>query len=357
VTGYRRSLSALVLLACASTPRAPRVEASEIPSLARLARARGKHFGTAVRVDALRSDARYVGMIKEQFDTLVLESEMKMRHIQPRRGVFEFGDADYAVLFARESGMKMRGHTLVWAESIPDWVTNGAFTSAELAEIMHRHIQTEVSHFRALAPGTVYAWDVVNEAFDDRDDGTIRDDLPFKKIGNGKDDVIRFAFEWAREADPDAKLFYSDYKIETMNGRSDAAYAMIRSMKAEGVPIDGVSFHMHQRSDAPRSPDDVAKNMARFAALGLEIQITEFDDRLPVSVVRSSRGASSRLRGDGARLRRRAGVLALHDVGLHRQVLVDFRKRSRSRLRALLRREVPAEAAFFGLVRALSRTR
>jgi endo-1,4-beta-xylanase len=273
-----RAVSVVCLLVACTAPPKPRATANEPVSLARLAKARGKHFGTAVRVEALRNDPRYVRVIKGQFDTLVLENEMKMRHVQPSRGVFRFDDADFAVAFARDNGMKMRGHTLVWAESIPDWVIG---TPDELAEIMHRHIQTEVSHFKTLAPGVVYAWDVVNEAFDDRDD--IRDDLPFKKIGNGKDDVIRLAFRWAREADPDAKLFYSDYGIETINDRSDAAYAMIRSMRNEGVPIDGVSFHMHLRSERPRSPNDVAASMARFAALGLEIQVTEFDDRLPVA--------------------------------------------------------------------------
>ncbi len=272
----------VVSAACASAPKAPRATPGEIPSLAELAKARGKHFGTAIRVDALRGDPRYVAVLEKQFDTLVLENEMKMRHTQPRRGVFELDDADYAVRFARDHGMKMRGHALVWAESIPDWISHGAFTPTELAEIMHEHIDKVVRHFGALAPGIVYAWDVVNEAFDD-DRHDIRDDLPFKRIGNGKDDVIRLAFGWARQADPDAKLFYSDYGIETTNARSDAAYAMIRSMKAEGVPIDGVAFHMHLRSDKPRSADGVAKNMARFAALGLEIHVSEFDDRLPTT--------------------------------------------------------------------------
>ncbi|HEY2367351.1 MAG TPA: endo-1,4-beta-xylanase, partial [Polyangiaceae bacterium] len=117
------TIMSLLFFACATAQPKPHTTTSEPVSLARLAKARGKHFGTAVRVEALRSDSRYASVIKEQFDTLVLENEMKMRRVQPSRGVFHFEDADYAVAFARDNGMKMRGHTLVWAESIPDWVS------------------------------------------------------------------------------------------------------------------------------------------------------------------------------------------------------------------------------------------
>ncbi len=232
-------------------------------------------------IEALRNDHAYAELVANQFDTIVFENELKLAHTEPNRGQFDFADADFGIQFARARGMRVRGHTLVWHESVPAWLQTERFSPEELAAILEEHITTVVTHCRNLAPGSVYAWDVVNEAIDDATPTETRSANPFKPIGNGKDDFIRKSFHWARQADPNAKLFYSDYGIEEVNPRADAAFAMIESMKKDGVPIDGIAFHMHQRIDRPRSPDSIARNLARFAALGLEIEITEFDERIP----------------------------------------------------------------------------
>jgi GH35 family endo-1,4-beta-xylanase len=132
--------------------------------------------------------------------------------------------------------------------------------------------------------GKVYAWDVVNEAFND--DGTMRSTLWYDQPGIGFAGLgtkyIEQALNWARAADPNAKLFYNDYNSEPMDAKSDAIYAMAQDFKNRGVPLDGVGFQFHVdlTFDNPTTLASVASNFQRFAALGLDAHITELDIRL-----------------------------------------------------------------------------
>src|SRR5581483_6710010 len=181
--------------------------------------------------------------------------------------------------FAVKNGMKVRGHTLVWHEALPAWLAKGTWKPEELRAILNGHVRAEVAHFA----GKVYAWDVVNEAIDK--DGSMRQDLWNGKPGIGAPGTygyIEEAFRTAHAADPQAILFYNDYDSEVANPKSGAIYAMLRELLAHGVPIGGVGFQCHL-SDADISPQEMIANFRRFADLGLQVQITELDVRLPVN--------------------------------------------------------------------------
>jgi endo-1,4-beta-xylanase len=146
----------------------------------------------------------------------------------------------------------------------------------------------------------VYAWDVVNEAFND--DGTMRSTIWYDQPGIGAGDGTKYleqAFRWAREADPAAKLFYNDYDAEVINKKSDAVYEMAKDFKKRGVPLDGIGFqaHVSLEFDDPAKLDSFAKNMERFAKLGLEIHFTEIDLRLTDSMP-ASLAAQAKLYGE-----------------------------------------------------------
>ena len=91
-------------------------------------------------------------------------------------------------------------------------------------------------------------------------------------------------FRWAHEADPQALLFYNEAEAEEVNSKSDAVYAMARDFKRDGVPIDGVGLQMHVViiRGTPIDIASISANIARFTALGLQVQITEMDVSLPV---------------------------------------------------------------------------
>ena len=226
-------------------------------------------IGTAVDTAALGNDAVYRAAVADQFDTVTPENVMKWEVVEPQRGVGDFTEADKLVDFARGHGQKVRGHTLVWHNQLPSWLTSGTWTPAELRNILRQHILAEAGHFR----GRIWAWDVVNEAFND--DGTLRDTMWLQELGPG---YIADAFRWAHQADPKALLFYNDYNIEGVNAKSDAVYNLVRQLQAQGVPIDGVGLQSHLGTQFG-FPGDIPANMARFARLGLDTAVTEADVR------------------------------------------------------------------------------
>jgi endo-1,4-beta-xylanase len=243
-------------------------------TLRSLAAKDGIKFGVAVNTDLLAGDATYRDVVATEFSSVTPENVMKWESVEPTRGVYDFTAADQLVSFARHHGQVVRGHTLVWHNQLPTWLTTGTFTPAELRDILHAHITAEASHFR----GQIQQWDVVNEAFND--DGTFRQDIWYNAYqqltGNGSD-YIADAFRWAHEADPHARLFYNDYNLEFTGAKSDAVYSFVQQLKAQHVPIDGVGFQGHL--DTQYGFPDLQNNLQRFADLHLQVAMTEVDVR------------------------------------------------------------------------------
>jgi endo-1,4-beta-xylanase len=149
-------------------------------------------IGTAVNTDLLGSDATYTAILDREFNSVTPENAMKWESVEAQRGVLDFSAADRLVAHARAHHQIVRGHTLVWHSQLPAWLTSGTFTNDELEAILHKHITDEVSHFR----GRIYAWDVVNEAFNE--DCTLRDTIWLRQLGPS---YIAKAFRWAHQAD------------------------------------------------------------------------------------------------------------------------------------------------------------
>jgi endo-1,4-beta-xylanase len=138
--------------------------------------------------------------------------------------------------------------------------------------------------------GQVFAWDVVNEALDEL--GRVKDSVWYNQPGVGLADkgtgYVEQAFRWAREADPQALLFYNDNGGEGLNLKSDAIYAMVRDFKRRGVPIDGVGLQLHI-SQLDLDTAAIAANIARLTALGVQVHITELDVSLPLDASGAAR--------------------------------------------------------------------
>jgi endo-1,4-beta-xylanase len=220
-------------------------------------------------MNALANDATYRQLVAQEFDSVTPENVMKWGPLEPERGQYNFAPADELVRFAREHRQKVRGHTLVWHNQLPTWLTSGTWTAAELRAILRQHIFTVAGHFR----GKIWAWDVVNEAVDDN--GNLRDTIFLRTLGPG---YIADAFRWAHRADPRAILFYNDYNIEGINRKSDRVYQLVQDLKAQGVPIHGVGVQGHLSTDFP-FPNNMLQNLRRFAALRLDTAVTEADVR------------------------------------------------------------------------------
>jgi endo-1,4-beta-xylanase len=286
-------------------------------SLREAARSSGLLIGTAVRPAQL-SEAAYASTLAREFNMVEPEDALKWVVVHPEPQSFDFSQADQIVDFAIRHSMKVRGHTLVWHRQNPQWLTEGKYNSGELAEILEKHIKTVVGHYR----GKIFAWDVVNEAFDELHSGTLRStiwrDQPGIDIASGYElrassnparpelavrssqqsySYIEQCFRWAHEADPQALLFYNEAEAEVLNPKSDAIYAMVRDFRQRGVPIDGVGFQMHI-AHLHADVASISANIERFTALGVQVQITEMDVALPVDPNGNARPEDLQLQAD-----------------------------------------------------------
>ncbi len=261
----RHSVGA-VAAAVAAAVILPAGHAGAASGLRDLAAAKGVYFGTAATVSEW-NDATYKALGAREANMLTPGNEMKWDTTEPSQGRFNFAPADSLVAAAVAANQRVRGHTLVWHSQTPSWVQN--LGASQLHQAMLDHINAEATHYK----GKLYSWDVVNEAFND--DGTRRQSFWQQKLGDG---FIADAFRAARAADPGAKLYYNDYNTDGIGAKSDAVYAMVKSFKQQGVPIDGVGLQAHLILG--QVPGSMRQNIQRFADLGVEVAITELDIRM-----------------------------------------------------------------------------
>lgn len=230
--------------------------------------AHGLRLGAAVANGPLSNEQDYRNTLSSEYSGVTAENSMKWESIQPSQGQYNWSDADAIVDFAQTNGQSIHGHTLVWHSQAPSWVEN--LQGNELRTAMEEHIDTVMSRYA----GQVESWDVVNEPIDDN--ANLRDSFWLQELGP---DYIADAFHLARDADPNAKLYINDYNIDGINAKSDAYYDLVSDLLAQGVPIDGIGFQGHMILG--QVPSTLEENIRRFAQLGLEVQITELDIRIP----------------------------------------------------------------------------
>jgi len=225
----------------------------------------GRYFGTALAAGRM-GDSTYTTISNREFNMVTAENEMKMDATEPSRGVFSFTNADRIFNWAVQNGKRVRGHTLAWHSQQPGWMQN--LSGSDLRQAMINHINGVMAHYR----GRIYAWDVVNEAFADGGGGGRRDSN-LQRTGN---DWIEVAFRTARTADGTAKLCYNDYNIEDWNAaKTQGVYRMVQDFRNRGVPIDCVGLQAHFGTGGP--PSSFQTTLSSFAALGVDVQITELD--------------------------------------------------------------------------------
>jgi len=268
----RRTLAGAVALASLTLFTSVPAQASTPDTLRAAARQAGIKIGTAVDMTALAEDTQYREAVAAEFSTVTAENVMKWEALEPERGVYNYAPADRLVQFAREHNQKLRGHVLVWHSQNPAWLTEGDFTPEQLRQILREHITETVRHFK----GKIWHWDVVNEIFND--DGTWRDTLWYRNLGPG---FVADAFRWAHRADPNAKLYLNDYNNEGLSPKSDAYYALVQQLKAEGVPVQGYGVQGHLATQYG-VPQTTLENLRRFEKLGLDTAFTEVDVRIPL---------------------------------------------------------------------------
>ena len=216
-------------------------------------------------------NAGHFPTIERHFDWLVAENCMKCEAVHPKEGVYDFTLADQLVDLARERGMHVVGHCLVWHSQCARWFfvdDEGNEVSAEvLKKRLREHILTVVGHFR----GRVEGWDVVNEAFND--DGTLRRSKFYEILG---EEYIPLAFQYAHEADPEAELYYNDYSMN-LPAKCDGVVSFFRPLVEEGLPLCAVGMQGHMTLGDADYVAQYERSIRAITSMGVKTQFTELD--------------------------------------------------------------------------------
>ncbi len=231
-----------------------------------------KYFpiGVAVSPRSLKTDEAQ--LILREFNSLTAENAMKMGPIHPNENEYYWKDADSIAAFAKRNGIRLQGHNLCWHNQVPGWIFKddaGNTVSKEvLLQRLKDHITTVVNRYK----GTIYAWDVVNEAISDKPSEYLRNSEWYKICG---EEYIAKAFQYAHEADPGALLFYNDYN-EINPDKREKIFKLVKGLKDARVPINGVGLQGHWAINEP-SEQELTNTFEKFATLGLKVQVTELD--------------------------------------------------------------------------------
>lgn len=228
-------------------------------------------IGVAVNSgQAAERDSVGAALIKKHFNSVVAENCMKSEVIHPEEGRYDFTLSDEFVRFGEENKMFIIGHTLIWHSQLPEWFCideKGENVEPEVLKArMREHIHTVVGRYK----GRVKGWDVVNEAIET--DGSYRKSLFYQILG---EEFIPLAFQYAHEADPDAELYYNDYGM-AHEGKRNAVVTLVKSLKEQGLRIDGVGIQGHMGMDHPNY-DEFEKSIVAFGQAGVKVMITEWD--------------------------------------------------------------------------------
>jgi endo-1,4-beta-xylanase len=223
-------------------------------------------------------------LIAQDFNHLTCENAMKIADIHGSAEGFYWADADRVADFARQHGMKMTGHALLWHQRAPDWMFEGVTPGdAESLELLKTRLKDHIEAMIERYDDVVDNWDVVNEVISDNPSKQYRDGSEGSKWHEmfGGEEYVYWAFKYAKDAldakSPSGsagKLYYNEY---TSTVKADRILKMLAWLKDEkGIQIDGVGFQGHENINWP-SVADLQIAFDKFKAAGYKIKVSELD--------------------------------------------------------------------------------
>jgi endo-1,4-beta-xylanase len=230
-------------------------------------KAKGKlYWGTCADSNTINT-SQVAAIMKTHFGCVTPENSMKWSSTEPNRGSFSFGGSDTLVNWATSNGKQIRGHTLLWHNQLPSWVSSIGDKNT-LTSVLQNHISNVAGRYK----GKLYAWDVVNEIVDDSGQANLRTSVFYNVLGQ---DFIRIAFQAARTADSTAKLYINDYGLDSNNAKANKIVSIVKSFNSQypGL-IDGIGTQMHLGAG---QTGGVQSALNLLASAGVEVAITELD--------------------------------------------------------------------------------
>ena len=247
--------------------------------LAKLAAQHGFKLGTVVNYTNVTTNDNYKNLVKYHFNSLTAGNEFKAyslldqaKSAKSKDGmpVMNYDKADTIISFAKENGIQMRGHVLVWHAYMCDWFFREGYdtgkkyvSKAVMQKRLQYYIKEVITHFEKKYPGVIYCWDVVNEAVIGNsyrtDTVSAAESLDEIRHGNNSswwhvyksNEFIINAFRYANQYAPkNVELYYNDFG-ETDNTKCEGIVKLINDVKAaDGTRLDAFGMQAHYSVDS-----------------------------------------------------------------------------------------------------------
>jgi len=261
-------------------------------------------------------------MILNEYNSITMENEMKPDATMRQNGstneniLAQINTSAAAILkFCSDNNIAVRGHVLVWHGQSPRWFFTSDLTNPSdpgntnnvnwaSKAVMEKRLETYITNMFKLLneqyPNlNLYAYDVVNEAvgtcnnvlgarcpgYDFKGAGgvdqTAEGNSPWTKI-YGDNSFIESAFKYAKAARdqyfPNCKLFYNDYNEWDPPKRDHIISQILTPLKNKGY-LDGMGMqgHIDANTGGWSSVERFTTAMNMYAALNIDVQITELD--------------------------------------------------------------------------------
>jgi endo-1,4-beta-xylanase len=224
-------------------------------------------IGVAINYQEFTSNPVHVSIADRQFNSFTAENIFKPAYLHPEAETFYWQDADALVAYCQSHNKRLHGHTLIWHNQLPLWITEYQGGNDDFEQMFKKHIQTIVLHFK----GRIASWDVVNEAFNE--DGTLRNSIWRQKLG---DSYIEKAFIYAHEADPCASLFYNDYNLESNITKRNSVLQYFNNIRIRNIQVDGIGLQMHVSLENPETTQ-IGEAFQAVTQQGFKLHLSELD--------------------------------------------------------------------------------
>ncbi|MBN1217158.1 MAG: endo-1,4-beta-xylanase [Candidatus Lokiarchaeota archaeon] len=233
-------------------------------------------LGTAIALDVFQSNQQYRDKMLDLdgqghgFTGGVMENAMKWQYFNGA------GSAD-VISWCKQNGMEFRGHNLIWPafQTLPSDIESNQNNPDYVRQRMDEHV-AEAAGWSGIR-GEVRDWDVINEPVHCTD---IRDIFQgsSSQYPTGEE-IYPEIFQWAAQADPNAKLYYNEYNIVSggysNTGTHNEYKKLIQDINNRGL-LDGIGIQGHMGTSRT-SPQDVMSILNDFAQFDKEMLISEYD--------------------------------------------------------------------------------
>lgn len=196
----------------------------------------------------------------ENFNSAVTENAVKWGTMERKKGEVNYKVIDAILQWTEENKIPIRGHNIFWGipQFVQSWVKE--LPDDELQLTLKNRAETLTARYK----GRFAEYDLNNEMIH----GNYYED----RLGP---EITKKMFEWAKNGDPEVKLYLNDYDITT--GKKLPEYmAHIRLLMKQGIPVAGIGVqgHLHAETFDRVELKNALDSLAQF---NLPIRITEFN--------------------------------------------------------------------------------